>query len=457
MRRTTLRRTWVAAALALALPASRAHASGFQLIEQNGSGMGNAYAGQAAAAEDASTVFFNPAGLTRLPGFQAAASLNFIRPSSDFNDDGSTPATFQTSLGGTGGDGGSLELVPNAYASYEVLPGFLWAGFGVNVPFGLTTEWDSGWEGRFHAIKSRVQTINLNPTLALKVLPWLSVGAGVSAQWFDAELTNAVNYSAVALAAGGAAAFGALAAAGCGTAQGGCEGVAKVSGDSWGWGWNVGLLADFPTRTRLGLTYRSGPKQDIEGDVTFRNRPALLDPALPNGPVKTTIELPDTVSVAAAQGLTRRLELLADFTWTDWSSLKNLSIYRRNGTPLASTPLQFEDTFRVGLGANYQVTEPLKVRLGLAYDKTPVRDRYRTPRLPDEDRFWVAGGVQWAFTRQLAVDLGAAYLVVQDAKSDLPNVDPSPPSGFSAPPTGHLVGSYGANVWVASVQARYAL
>jgi long-chain fatty acid transport protein len=456
---TDMRRALLVAAIAVALgtSASRAYASGFQLVEQNGSGMGNAYSGQAAAAEDASTVFWNPAGLTRLPGLQVVAALNFIRPISDFDNRGSTPATLQPTLGGTGGDGGSLELVPNGYVSYETLPGMIWTGIGVNVPFGLVTEWDSGWMGRFHAIKSEVRSININPTVAWKIVPALSVGAGANYQWFDAELTNSVNYSAAAFGAGGAAALAALAAAGCGTVAGGCEGVAKVSGDAWSWGWNVGAMIELPTRTRVGLTYRSKVKHHIEGDVSFSNRPALLAAGLPNGDVKTTIELPDTASVAVSQQVIPKLQLLADFTWTGWSSIQDLSIFRTSGAPLTSTPLAFDDSWRVGLGANYQATEMAKLRLGVAYDTTPVRSEFRTPRLPDEDRTWFAAGVQWAFSRQVAIDVGAAYLLVEDASSNLPNIDPSPPSGFSAPPRGNLVGTYSADVWVASVQARYSL
>jgi long-chain fatty acid transport protein len=333
----------------------------------------------------------------------------------------------------------------------------IWAGIGVNAPFGLETEWDSGWMGRFHAIKSSVKTINLNPTVAWKIVPWLSIGAGVNYQWFDAELTNSVNYSAAAFAAGGATALAALAASGCGTLAGGCEGVAKVSGDTWSWGWNVGAMIELPTRTRIGVTYRSALTHYIKGDVSFGNRPALLAAALPDGPVKTTLEVPDTVSVAVAQQVIPTLQLLADFTWTGWSSIQDLSIYRTSGAPLTSTPLKFDDSWRVGLGANYQATEAVKLRLGVAYDTTPVRNEFRTPRLPDQDRTWLAGGVQWAFSKRAAIDLGIAYLFIKDASSNLPSVDPNPRPGFSAPPRGNLIGTYGADVWIGSVQARYSL
>jgi long-chain fatty acid transport protein len=457
IRSSMLRAAFVTAVVvASGVPASRASASGFQLIEKNASGMGNAYAGQAAAAEDASTIFFNPAGMTRLPRLQLVASGALIRPFAEFHDDGSTPPLLQPTLGGEGGDPGSLAVLPNGYVSFETIPGMIWTGVGVTVPFGLATEWDSDWLGRFHGIKSDVLTIDVNPSVAWKIVPWLSVGAGASWQYLDAELSNSVNYSAAAFAVGGAAALGALAAGGCGTAAGGCEGVATVNGDSSGWGWNVGALAELQTKTRVGLTYRSRITHDVEGDITFGNRPALLAPALPNGPAKTTIELPETVSVAVAQELLPALELLADFTWTGWSTIQDLSIFRGNGQPITSTPLNFDDSWRAGLGANYKATEALKVRLGVAYDQTPVKDEFRTPRLPDEDRYWIAGGAQWALTPQVAIDVGAAYLFVDDANIDLPSVDPNPPTGFVTPPRGNLVGIDDGDAWLASAQVRWA-
>jgi long-chain fatty acid transport protein len=436
--------------------ASRASASGFQLIEKNASGMGNAYAGQAAAAEDASTIFFNPAGMTRLPRLQAVASAALIAPFAEFHDRGSTPPSLQPTLGGDGGDPGSPAVLPNAYVSFETVPGMIWTGIGVSVPFGLATEWDRDWLGRFHAIKSEVLTIDVNPSVAWKIVPWLSVGAGFSWQWLDAELSNSVNYSAAAFAVGGPAALGALAAAGCGTTAGGCEGVATLEGDTSGWGWNVGALAELPTKTRVGLTYRSRITHYVKGDITFGNRPALLGSALPDGAARTTIELPDTVSVAAAQEVLPALELLADFTWTGWSSVQDLSIFRRTGQPITSTPLNFDDSWRVGLGANYKATEVIKVRLGVAYDTTPVQDEFRGPRLPDEDRTWIAGGVQWALTRQVAFDVGATYLFVADAEVNLPSVDPNPPPGFTTPPRGDLVGTDDGDAWLTSAQVRYA-
>ena len=155
--------------------------------------------------------------------------------------------------------------------------------------------------------------------------------------------------------------------------------------------------------------------------------------------------------MAVAQQLGASLQLLADFTWTNWSSIQDLSISRTSGTLLSSTPLHFEDGWRLGLGANYQLNPMWKFRGGLAYDKSPVQDEFRTPRLPDEARTWIAAGVQWAFSQAGAIDVGLAHLFVNRASS---NLDPIPPPQPN--PQGNLKGEYEANVWIAGVQAKYS-
>ena len=407
MTKNGLRRALLVSAIGVllgTLPGS-ASAAGFQLMEQNASGLGNAYAGQAAAAEDASAIYFNPAGLTRIPRGQVLGALNLVKPSSTFSNNGSCTPYVGTGVGtstcpfgpngnlgyvagGTGGDAGDWSIVPNAYLSWEVLLSTLWLGIGVNAPFGLKTEWDSGWVGRFQAIKSEVQTININPTVAWKINNMFSVGAGFSAQHLDAELTQAVSYRAVALSTG----IGAIIA---GTPAG-SEGVFKLSADDWAWGWNAGVMVNFSPATRLGVSYRSRIKFAVTGDATFGSRPASLS-AVPNvadGTVKADVKLPDTLSVAVAHQLHPQLQLLVDYTWTRWDSIQDLTVVRTSGPlsgqTLTSVALHFKNSWRVGLGANYQLTPQWKLRGGFAFDKSPVQDAFRTPRLPDEDRTWLA-------------------------------------------------------------------
>ena len=483
MRSCGVRGTLLVAALAGAGLVGQASAAGFALIEQNASGLGNAYSGAAAVAEDASTIFFNPAGMTRLPGLQAVGAVTAVKPSTKFGFSGNQPCTQATATSAgvlpplisngctnSGGDAGDWGFPLSAYLSWQATPD-LWLGLGISAPFGLKTEWDSDWAGRFHAIKSDVKTVNINPSIAWKINEMFSIGGGVSAMYIDAELSNSVDYSAIAttLPGGAGANLTALATPGvCPGAVTGvsplvgggsnCEGVATVKANDWSWGWNLGAMINFTPNTRVGLTYRSTVKQNLSGDVSFGNRPntAAFAAAVPNSGANATVKLPDSFSVAVAHSMDR-WQFLADYTWTGWDTIQNLSIYRSGSTSccLTNTALNFKNSWRAGLGVNYQLNAEWKLRGGVAYDTTPVQDQYRTPRLPDQDRTWLSIGAQWAFSKQGALDFGYAYLFVKDGSSNLPSVDTNQPSGFTATPRGNLVGNYTANVNILGVQLRY--
>jgi long-chain fatty acid transport protein len=468
MRSCGVRETLLVAALACAGFPGQAGAAGFALIEQNASGLGNAYSGAAAVAEDASTIFFNPAGMTRLPGMQAVGAITAVKPSTKFSFSGNQPCTQATALspgvlpplitnGCTNSDGDASDwgFPLSAYLSWQATPN-LWLGLGISVPFGLKTDWDSGWAGRFHAIKSEVKTVNINPSVAWKINEMFSIGGGISAMYIDAELSNSVDYSAIAAAAGAAGFINAATCPGAGPGPANCEGVATVKADDWSWGWNLGAMINFSPNTRVGLTYRSTVKQNLSGDVSFGNRPVFLNAALPNSGVNATVKLPDSFSVAIAHSMDR-WQFLADYTWTGWDSIQNLSIYRSGAATccLTNTALNFKNSWRAGLGVNYQLTPEWKLRGGVAYDTTPVQDEFRTPRLPDQDRTWLSIGAQWVFSKQGALDFGYAYLFVKDGSSNLPSVDTNPPSGFTSVPRGNLVGNYTANVNILGVQLRY--
>src|SRR5712692_6336407 len=180
---TVIRKTVLSLAVtgAFAGGVSQAHASAFALIEQNASGLGNAYAGAAAVAEDASTIYYNPAGMSLLPGgMQISAGAAFINVSTKFSDTGSVAAGGRP-LGNTGGNAGSLATVPNVYFAMDVAPNWK-AGVGVSAPFGLKTEYDPAWMGRFQAIKSDISTLNINPSASYKLNETVSLGFGLNYQ-----------------------------------------------------------------------------------------------------------------------------------------------------------------------------------------------------------------------------------------------------------------------------------
>lgn len=468
MQAGTHQRTRVAAAIAgviVSLTTGQALGAGFALQENSGSAVGNAFAGGAAAAEDVSTIWVNPAGMSRLAAPQVAAAVHLVTPVFKFRDDGSAPAAFQP-LGGNGGDAGSLNVIPNMYAAMPINP--QWSvGLGINGPFGLVTEYDSNWLGRFQGIKSDIMTINVNPAVSWRVTPAFAVGVGVNWQRVDAELTQRFNYSAaLAQAAGQAAAGGLIPPALVPTIVGatpGLESGVKVEGDDSAWGWNIGFLWEVTPQTRVGAHYRSSMKYDVTGNVTFDN-PALptLPPALApvvgllatgvnnqlaNGGITADIELPDVANVSIFHKLDNRWDLMADVQFTRWSTFKELKFVRTTGVVLSTTPENFDDAWRVSVGATYHWTDAWSFRGGLAWDQSPVSKADRTVRLPDEDRFWIAVGAQYRFNRNIVVDAGFVYIPIQ-------NSDIEQNAGSTAV-NGLVKGRYDANVTIFSAQLTY--
>lgn len=393
-----------------------AGASGFSLAEQNASSLGNAYAGVAASAEDASTVFSNSAGMTRLSAPTLTVSLAGIDINSEFHDTGSQPALGQA-LGGQGGDAGGASLLPAAYFAMPAGPVYL--GIGVNAPFGLKTEYDGDWMGRFQAVKSDVKTLNVNPSIAMQINDAWSFGVGVDYQTIDAELTNAINYTAV-VAQVAPALVGAAA---------GLQGTSRVEGDDSAWGWDAGVLFTPTERTRIGLSYRSAIKYHVSGDATITapasgngSVAAIIAGAragtLADGPVSLDVELPASARISLVQRVGEAFELLADAQWTEWSSVQELRVVRTNGVTLALTPEAWENSWRYAVGANFKLNDAWKLKAGLAYDEAPVPDATRTPRLPDADRKWVSLGAQWQLNDGVKLDAAYAHLYTADAGLD---------------------------------------
>jgi long-chain fatty acid transport protein len=388
-----------------------AHAAGFALVEQNASGLGNAYAGQAAVAADASTIFFNPAGMTLLPDSQVVVAGHLIKPQAEFT--GSVnPVVPGMNNGGDGGDAGSLAIVPNAYYALRLTPD-VHVGIGMNAPFGLKTEYDSTWAGSTQGVKSELKTINLNPAIAWKASDSLSLGAGLSIQYVQATLTS--------LTGGG---------------------LLAVKGDDYGWGFNLGALWQLSDATRIGLAYRSEVDQKLEGTAEFSVVTAL------NTPVTAGVTLPDSASLSLVHQLTPRLELLADITWTGWSDFDELRIVRTSGTTLGVTPENWSDSYRYSVGANYRLNDKVTLRSGVAYDETPVSDAFRTARIPDESRTWLAFGAQYRLSDKSALDFGYAHLFVKDARINKAEI-------LTGVDTFTLTGTYNASVDILSAQLTH--
>ncbi len=380
--------------------------------------------------------------MSRLSGQQIAVAGNFIRPSAMFSGTATGLAPLQTAGVDNGGDAGKWAVVPNAYWSSEINAKTR-VGVGINVPFGLETNYSQTWMGRFQGVSSKLQTINLNPSLSYQVNDKLSIGAGVNYQQVNGTLSSAVNYSAAAFAVGGAPALAAVGGANK-------EGISTMTGNDSAWGYNFGVLFQASPQTRVGMAYRSRIKYNLAGNVSFSNRPAALAAAVPDGAVTLAVTMPDSFSLSALHQLNDRWEIMADATWTGWSVLKELRTLRANGAVLSLTPENWRDTWRVSLGATYHYNAQWLGRIGVAFDQAPVTDPYRTVRIPDADRTWLAVGAQYSLSKQSALDFGYAHLFVNNAAFNQNAATNADLIG-----KGFLTGSSSNSVDILSVQFRH--
>jgi long-chain fatty acid transport protein len=395
-------------ALLYGMVASHAYASGFALQEQNVSGMGNAYAGRSAVAEDASTVFFNPAGLTQLAGPQLVVSGILVSPNMEMHVSkatsfvGTTPIQGKTNVNGQD----SVTAVPAVYfGGYRY--GAWSYGLGINVPFGLETKYSDQSQTRYLATRSEIKTTDINPALAYRVNSEWSVGMGVSAQYLDANLNSALDGGAFSYLSGGSGAPGTLAE----------DGSAKNRLKDWGWGYNLGVLFEPTHRARLGLSYRSAIAHDLKGNIDVR-LPVTVNPAfsLVSQKARAGLRLPETISMSGLEHLSSDWDLMSDISWTRWSTVQKLRLRYSDGLTTKVVDEGFRNTWRLSLGANYLAYPGWVLKTGMAFDESPVVTPHRTSRLPDSNRFWLSLGARYQASKHFVLDLGYSHLFLPKAQ-----------------------------------------
>ena len=457
-----------AVAFGVILP-TLSRAGSFQLNEGSVSSLGTAYAGGAASAEDVSTIFFNPAGIALLDHGEFQAAANGVLPSANFTNQGSrlvapgTPFNGEPLTGGNGSDPGVYHVIPNLYLSQPVFRnpqyGDLSVGIGLSVPWGLETDYNPGWVGRYQALRSKLTTYDIQPTVAYRLWDRLSLGASVDIQYASARLTRAVDFGALGLQQALTPFFAALpgqlalqgvpgfaipgivaaterAYANNGFVPQGRDGVSELSGDDWSVGFMLGAIFEYlkPGQNaffqdgRIGVSYRSGITHDIQGTVEFRGVPALTAPGAPvqfqqpaalqnvffNQSATARLELPEIYHFSIYQRFLQRFAVMGDINWTRWSRLQTIPITFSNpGTPGTAEVLSYRDTIRFSTGFEWYASPCLTLRLGFAYDETPIRGGgFESPRIPDDDRYWLSAGFQWKPTRWTAIDFAYAHLFV---------------------------------------------
>lgn len=398
-----------------------ASAAGFAIKEQSITSLGRAFAGSAAAAEDASTIFFNPAGLTYLERTEVDMGMNYIKPQSEYRDEGSTINGVIPLTGGDGGDAGREAFVPNFYLAHPVNDKVT-VGLGISAPFGLVTEYRDDWVGKYLAVKSEMLTVNFNPSIAFKATDKLSLGFGLSAQYIDVKLSQMADLGGDPNVA---------------------DAKAKLKGDDWGYGFNLGLIYQATDDTRLALAYRSKITNTLEGDGTLKT---LSGTTISDENIEADLDLPETLSFAIHHDINDKWAILADATWTRWSRFEELVI--ESDGPLLSTEKaeDWENSMRYGIGLSYKHNDKWQFRTGVAYDETPIpNSQRRTARIPGTDRTWLAFGASYQVTDSLIIDAAYAHLFMDDPKID------------ESEKVYNLKGSYDASVDIVGLQLRWLM
>lgn len=460
---------------AFAAPAS-VLAGGFSLNEQSASAMGTANAGAAANPENASTVFFNPAGMSQLSGTNISFGAAVLDIDAEAKE-GSYSATNQVgdAVSGTGGgDIADPAVLPNFYLSHEINDSIA-VGFGVHAPYGLAADYNDDFVGRYFADKTELTAISFTPAIALNNGQGLSMGVGLNVMYVEGKLTKFIDNS------------GTIAQAPNGPVPGTpAQGYADIEGDDVGVTLQFGFLYEFNDRTQIGLKAQTGTRLELKGDAEFTDVAVITPPGTPprfggpdravpldsTEPAKVPLFIPESVSVGLKHRLSDQVTILLGATYAKWSRFDSLDIYGRDpGKPLTSrspggmpnqlthTPEEWSNTWQLNLGGIWQASPEWALKAGYAWDESPV-DEYVTARIPSSDRHWLTLGTQWKPAQSgWTVDAAIGTLLFTD-DPEVSDKSYRLTQGGTIPnpadPNSSYNGEYDLNAWSASVQVSKA-
>ncbi len=389
-------------ALGTVLLCTNAQAAGFHLREQSAAAQGNAFAGATAGAENNSYAYFNAAGLTRQKGTQFNIGGTYIAPKAQAKN-------VKFSDGTRGADINNIvhaAVAPNMTYSHQI-DDKKYVGVSLNVPYGMVTKYDQDWAGSDHGITSKVTSVTVTPMGAYKVNDKLSLGAGLQMQYVKAKLTNSASANMVD--------------------------KAKVSGDTFDIGYQLGAMYELDDDTRFGLAYRSQIKHKLKGEIEA-SPTAVPDTlgggminALLNQDINARLTTPAMLSLGAYHQVNDKWAVMAEYQRVFWSSFENLTIkgasmnlsnLGRDENYISNVKENWRDTNFYAVGANYKIDNQWTWRLGLAYDQAAARYANRTPRIPDSDRLWYSTGLSYKYNDKLTFDLAYTYIYAHKAKMD---------------------------------------
>lgn len=397
-----------------ALVSPPASASGFQITENTVRAMGRAYAGREAAGNDASVVINNPAGMVDFDTYAVQLDATAINVSTQFSGSG-TDALGRPLTGGDGGNGGGMHGIPAISFIAPIAPDWR-IGFAVDAPFGLATEYDAGWMGRYEALKTSLKSMDYTGSIAWAVSPQFSLGFSVIAQKTTIDLGNAIDMGAVLAAPPFNLAPTFLPQS--------ADGAIRVRGDDWKWGWAAGAQWKPTTQDTIALDYHAKIVHHISGQAYFTVPQSvqfvLSQPGVPplfqNTGGSGEISTPATASLSYWHATPGPISWGAELSWTGWSSFKNLAIAFDN--PYQPPVIQAENwrnTWFGSVGMDYKVSDQWTWRAGVAYDQTPTNNATRSPRIPDAGRKWLSVGATYSASQNLAFNVGYTHLFVNDS------------------------------------------
>lgn len=378
MKRRLSHRGLLLAAMTVSAPfATQVHAAGFQLNEHSTTGLGRAFAGEAAYGDNAAAIARNPALATQLEGTQTSVGVTHVNPKISARGEASYGLTG-TTVNADRTDYAPEAWVPHAYMTQQLNERWSW-GLALNTGYGLSTDLGNSYAASDIAEEAEIITMNINPSVAYRLTDAISLGVGISLVKADATL-----------ATGG----GPLAD----------TRSIKVEGDDIGWGVNLGATWQVNEALRLGLAYRSEVELKLDGKAESDLLPAYNQKGTLN------LDLPAVAELSAIYNLNERLTLSASAQWTEWSVFEALIVDFDDGSSVLLKEENFEDSWRYALGVTYELSPAWTLRAGMALDRAASTSEHRSLSIPDTDRLWYSAGFTYQHNQQLSVDLGYSYL-----------------------------------------------
>jgi long-chain fatty acid transport protein len=406
-----------------------ANAGGFALSDQSTYGQGSSYAGVAAGGS-LSSMFWNPATTTQMPGIQSEIVATAILP---YGVNAVAATSTLAAFGGTNNIGNN-SVLPSGYGSWQVNPN-TWVAISLNTPFAVSGSFPNMWAGRDYAMGSpSLNTYNATPSFSYKFNDWISVGFGVQIEYGHATLSQGPTPPIPGL--------------------GNVPFNISLSGNGWGYGFTAGVTLTPAPTTTIGVGYRSAVDQKISGTLTVSGPFAL--PGTATGGINTTLDLPDIVSLGLRLRLTPQFTLLSTVEWMNWSRIGTSVFNLASGGPATfggvpvAIPFQYHDGWFFSVGGEYQWTDRLAVRAGVAYEVSPVTDQVRTPLVPDNDQTRLSVGSTFHISKGLSLDFAYSHIFVRDTSINI-----SAASGNPSVDGVTYVGSLSPHIDVVSVGLKY--